>query len=330
MSEVKNILVTGGAGFIGSRIVHELRRRHPGAFITVIDNFSSGDFRNLEGFEGDVLVTTLGERSQENERLLTQLSTQGLDLIFHQAAITDTSIDHEKEVFASNVESLKQMLELSRRTEAKLIYASSSAVYGHHPTRKMTVGKLERPCNVYGFSKLVADNYIRSHISDADKVVGLRYFNVYGPGEEHKGRSTSFVRQIYEQLNGDNGAVVRGRNAQKRVLLFKGTDDARRDWVHVRDVVKANLLAVDAPNGIYNVGSGNSDSFAQLVSCVARHMKLGPNDYIVDEIPNQREWCYQKYTKADLEDTAKKLAGYNPERSEEGIARYVSGLMGDG
>ena len=319
--ELKTIVVTGGAGFIGSNLALSLQFAYPKAEILVIDDFSSGTYKNLRGFKGDIITTKLGPPKAFDD--LHHFLKQKIDVVFHQAAITDTTIHDEERVMISNLESLRQMINFSRLTQAKLIYASSSAVYGQHSEEPMTIGQKENPLNVYAFSKLAADNLAKKFMNKT-KIVGLRYFNVYGQGESNKNKAASMIYQIYMQLTGRGDVNIRYTKPQRtpHVKLFKGSDNYERDWVYVEDVVNANLFALNAESGIYNIGSGRSVSFKKIIEIVKRELGIKGQIHL-NYFNNPAPQYYQKFTCANLKTTKEKMVDYEPTSISKGIKSYI-------
>lgn len=319
--KMKRAIITGGAGFIGSSLAMAIQRLYPEVPVTVIDSFVDPDsWKNLVGFKGDVIAHDLSS-SGLLELPWLELDVDGT-VVFHQAAISRTTEDDTFKMLRHNVQPLKELLLLCRGAGAKLIYASSSAVYGNHPRAPMIVGRNEVPLNAYGFSKLIGDQFVRMNLEGKPKdtnVVGLRYFNVYGPNEGHKGGSGSKIYQTWKELRDKRDAT----NASVR--LFENTVHSVRDWIHVDDVVKANLMAVDADPGIYNIGSGVGIMFADLVRHVGE--ALGMNAELkFTFISNERKWCYQHYTLADLEETKAAMKDFDPMPPSVGIKKLVEFL----
>ncbi len=294
----KKILITGGAGFIGSNLALALQEKYPENEYFVIDNFSSGNPENLIGFKGKIISANIAQIDLKRH-------FDKLDIIFHQAAITDTTVFDEKKMMSSNVDGFKNVLNFAIDCKAKLIYASSAAVYGHSEP-PMIVGKNEVPANVYGLSKLVADNIARENFNNLH-LVGLRYFNVYGPGEKYKGKMASMVWQLYLQMK-------QGR----RPRIFK-YGEQKRDQVYIKDIVKANLLALDCEeSGIFNVGIGKATTFNDIIKNI--NGVLGTN-FEPEYIDNPHEH-YQEHTEADLTET-KSALGYSAEYDiKKGIEDY--------
>lgn len=297
----KKVLITGGAGFIGSNLALTLQEKYPDNKYFIIDNFSSGNFDNLIGFKGDVIAEDISKMNLE-------LYFDKVDIIFHQAAITDTTITDQREMIFNNVEGFRNVLKFAIKSKARLIYASSAAVYGRS-SPPMIVGKNEKPVNVYGFSKLIIDNIARKYLElyKDNVIIGLRYFNVYGPREKYKGNMASMIWQLYLQM--EEG---------KRPRIFK-YGEQKRDQVYIKDVIKANLLALKAKKSvIVNVGTGKATTFNEIVKNLNKvlNTNLKP-DYFDNPYTH-----YQDQTEADLTET-KKILDYQPEYDiKKGIRDY--------
>lgn len=302
----KKYLVTGGAGFIGSNIAKTLEAQ--GHEVTVIDDFErNGNFKNLIGFKGDVIAANLFEYLPENDYY---------DAIFHEAAITDTTVMDQREMMEQNVEAFRNLLNYAAENEIrKVVYASSAATYGNGAV-PMKETQPTHPENVYGFSKVIDDNVARKFSQDHQdmKIIGLRYFNVFGPGEDFKGKMASMVYQLYKQMK-----------AGQRPRIFK-YGEQMRDFVYVKDVVKANLCALN--NGketcVLNAATGIARSYNDVVKCL--NHELGTNlepEYIDNPYP-----FFQNKTEADMS-LAKEKTGYEPDYTlETAIADYVAILEG--
>lgn len=299
---MKKYLVTGGAGFIGSNIAFALEKERK-ARVVVLDNFSSGNYRNLLGFGGDVIADDILSRDW--------FAKAGkVDGILHQAAVVDTTETDQRKMMAVNVDGFRNVLDYALEYGVKrVVYASSAAVYGNSPC-PMHEGQTPTPENVYGFSKAIMDNVAREFAA-AHKdmtVVGLRYFNVYGPREYYKGKMASMVFQLYNQLK-----------AGKRPRIFK-FGEQMRDFVYVKDLVRGNLNALDAEKScVCNLATGKPGNFNEVIEAINKALGLN----LAPEYFDNPYGFYQNKTQADLRQ-AKALLNYRPEWSlADGIADYM-------
>ncbi|TLD81235.1 ADP-glyceromanno-heptose 6-epimerase [Helicobacter sp. MIT 11-5569] len=310
----KKILITGGAGFIGSNLALYFQKYHQ-AKVVVFDSFRSektfsnghfkslGHFKNLLDFKGEVIVGDITKKED-----LARLESYGFDYIFHQAAISDTTVMDQEAVLRANVNAFKDLLDLSVRTNAVMIYASSAGVYGNSPAPN-SIGSGEIPENVYGFSKLMMDNLMQKYLACYPNltIVGLRYFNVYGEKEVYKGKTASMILQLGLQAL-----------SSKKVRLFK-MGEQKRDFVYIEDVIQANVKAMESKkSGVYNVGSGMARSYNAIVEC----LKTDLGDFAVEYIDNPYSF-FQEHTEANIVLT-KEFLGYTPRFSlEVGIKKYL-------
>ncbi|MBD3824688.1 MAG: ADP-glyceromanno-heptose 6-epimerase [Epsilonproteobacteria bacterium] len=314
----KTVLITGGAGFIGSNLAFYFQENHPDTKVVVLDLFRSGEklsngnlksfghFKNLLGFRGEIISGDINDKD-----LLLDLETKyRFDYIFHEAAISDTTAQEQDLMIKTNVNAFKDLLDLAVAHGANMIYASSAATYGNAESPQR-VGR-EAPNNVYGFSKLSMDHLAREYMKDADiSIVGLRYFNVYGPREYFKNTTASMVLQFGHQ-------ILAGKNPR----LFEGSDKILRDFIYVEDIIQANIKAMH-PNasGVYNVGTGKARSFQDIVDILQR--ELGTS-LACEYIPNPYVGSYQFHTEADISESIEGL-GYRPAyEMEDGIKSYVA------
>jgi ADP-L-glycero-D-manno-heptose 6-epimerase len=302
-----NIVVTGGAGFIGSNLTLALQGKIPDVRLTVIDDFRSGDFKNLEGYRGDFVAANLATLDWRE-----RFGDEKFDAIFHLASITDTTNHDQFEQVHDNVESFRRLLNFARPTRTRVVYASSASTYG--PASQASVeSNGAAPANIYAFSKTVMDNIAMREAMDATDwiVIGLRYFNVYGPREAHKGVPASMIYHLSKQMK-----------AGQRPRIFK-QGEQKRDFVYVKDVVEGSILALEATkSGIYNLGCGQARSFNELVAVLNKCLatKLQP-DYI--DNPHAH---YQNFTEADLRNVREGL-GYQPQFPlEAGVRDYMKWL----
>jgi len=304
-----NLLVTGGAGFIGSNLTLALQEKFPDAHLTVIDDFRSGNFKNLAGYREDFIARNLATLDWRE-----QFGNEKFDAIFHLASITDTTNHDQFEQVHDNVESFRRILNFARPTRTRIIYASSASTYGA-TTEASVESNSAAPANAYSFSKVIIDNIaLRAAAESPDWIiVGLRYFNVYGPREAHKGVPASMVYHLAQQMK-----------AGQRPRIFKHGEQ-KRDFVYVKDAVEGSIRALEASqSGIYNLGSGRARSFNELVDILNKC--LGTN-FQPDYIDNPHAH-YQNFTEADLR-KARNALGYEPRfRLEEGVRDYMQWLYG--
>ncbi len=307
-------LVTGGAGFIGSHIVKALNDRGENKIIVVDDLEESAKFTNLQ----DCQISDYFDRIEFMHRLELGLPNQLPKAIFHQGACTDTMEYDGRYMMETNFTFSKLLFEFAAENNIPFIYASSAATYGN--SRDFSIKDAnERPLNIYGYSKLAFDQYIRANFDKSDAcVVGLRYFNVYGPREIHKGKMASMVYQLYSQIK--ENSVAR---------LFEGTDgyddgEQRRDFVFVEDLVKINLYYAEreAWKGIVNAGTGKAQSFNEVARAIFKALGKPEN---IEYIPFDKTLTgkYQSFTEADL--TSLRESGYKDEFSslEDGVLKAV-------
>jgi len=311
----KTVLITGGAGFIGSNLAFYFQENYPNCKVVVFDKFrneetfsngnlkSFGHYKNLIGFEGIVVSGDLN-----NQEDLAKLKNYKFDFIFHEAAISDTTVLNQKIMIDTNVNAFKNLLDIAVEMKANMIYASSAATYGD--SDRFSIG-FESPNNVYGFSKLMMDNIAKIYMKEVSiSIVGLRYFNVYGQREYFKNKTASMVLQFGLQL-------LKGESAK----LFEGSDKIKRDFIYIQDVVQANIKACKPKkSGIYNVGTGNARSFQDIVDILKQELQIKRKD---EYIPNPFVGQYQFFTEADIS-LSREFLGYKPSFSlEEGIKLYI-------
>jgi ADP-L-glycero-D-manno-heptose 6-epimerase len=306
-SSNNSILVTGGAGFIGSNLVLTLQERMPDARLTVIDDFRSGDFKNLAGYKGDFVAQNLATLDWRQ-----QFGDEKFDAIFHLASITDTTLHDQFVQVHDNVESFRRLLNFAKPNQTRIIYASSAATYGAATAASVETNGAA-PANVYAFSKAMMDNLANRAATDSPDwiLVGLRYFNVYGPREAHKGVPASMVYHLSRQMK-----------SGQRPRIFKHGEQ-QRDFVYVKDIVEGSIRALEAKqSGIYNLGAGRARSFNELIE--ALNQSLG-TDFKPEYIENPHAH-YQNFTQADLTQVRSSL-GYEPKYPlEAGVADYMKWL----
>jgi ADP-L-glycero-D-manno-heptose 6-epimerase len=309
LHSLPNFVITGGAGFIGSNLTLALQEKFPDSHLTVIDDFRSGDFKNLAGYRGDFVAENLATLDWREK-----VGDEKFDAIFHLASITDTTLHDQFVQVHDNVESFRRILNFARPTKTRIIYASSAATYG--PATEASVeSNGAAPANVYAFSKVIMDNIAQRAAAESPDwiIVGLRYFNVYGPRESHKGVPSSMVYHLAQQMK-----------AGKRPRIFKHGEQ-KRDFVYVKDAVEGSIRALSAKtSGIYNLGTGQARSFNELIDVLNKC--LGTS-FQPDYFDNPHAH-YQNFTQADLTN-ARRALGYEPRFPlEEGVRDYMQWLYG--
>ena len=313
----KMIILTGGSGFIGSNI---LKRLNQDGYddILIVDNLKNSDkYRNLVDTRFRDLISKDDFYSQ---MAAGKWDHEAIEAVLHQGACTDTMEYDGIYMMRTNYEASKALLHLCLEREIKLVYASTAAVYGH-TANAVEVPEAEAPLNIYGFSKLAFDNYVRRvATSKVSTVVGLRYFNVYGHGEQHKGRMSSMVYQFAKQIQDTGVARLFGAYGSY------GDGESTRDFVSVTDLVNINMyfLHRDPVTAIVNAGSGVSSTWNQMAQAVIEALGMGTIEYI--PFPDSLKAKYQFNTKADL--TNLHALGYSKESTplSTGVYDYISTL----
>ena len=312
----KTILITGGAGFIGSNLAFYFQENYPDSKVVVFDCFRSeatfsngnlqsfGHYKNLIGFTGDIICGSINNKAD-----LELLNETKFDYIFHQAAISDTRVYDQEIVMRTNINSFYWFLEKARNDNATLIYASSAATYGSTPSPQK-IG-LENPENPYGYSKYAMDQIAAkySNQNPDTKIVGLKFFNVFGPREYFKNKTSSMVIQLGHQIL--NGHAPR---------LFSGSDKILRDFIFIDDVIQANIKACESiNNGVFNVGTGKPRSFQEIADILQEELGF---DFGTEYFPNPYSG-YQTHTQADIS-LSEENFNFKPYFSlERGIREYI-------
>ncbi|AJP48500.1 ADP-L-glycero-D-manno-heptose-6-epimerase [Rugosibacter aromaticivorans] len=323
-------IVTGACGFIGANLVKALNERGITEIIAV-DNLAQADkFSNLTDCE---IADYLDQ--QEFIDMITHGHFDGhLEAVLHQGACSDTMETDGRYMMANNYRYSLSLLNHCQEQEVPFLYASSASVYGGGNVFREQ-REFEAPLNVYGYSKFLFDQVVRRRLASAEaQITGFRYFNVYGPREQHKGRMASVAFHHFNQYR-----------SQGKVKLFEGFDgyangEQKRDFVYVADVVHVNMAFLESGvSGIYNLGTGRAQSFNELAvatvnACraldglpalpLAELVAQGTIEYVA--FPDALKGKYQSFTEADL--TQLRRAGYENEFAEvaEGIIDYIRWL----
>jgi ADP-L-glycero-D-manno-heptose 6-epimerase len=317
------IVVTGGAGFIGSNLVKALNERGR-QDVMVVDDLSDGTkFVNLADCTlGDYLDKDDFRRRVEAELRGEPAQLPEIEAIFHEGACSDTTEWDGRFMLDNNFEYSKVLLHFCQKRGIPFLYASSAATYGGSEVF-VEAPEHEKPLNVYGYSKLLFDQYVRARWDEFEsQVVGFRYFNVYGPREQHKGKMASVAYHHHTQIRGGDS-----------VKLFGAWDGYEagmqsRDFVYVGDVVSVNLWFLDNPqvSGIFNLGSGRAEPFKAIGEAVIDYYGRGTIEYI--DFPDELKGRYQSYTRADI--SRLREAGYDREfrTVAEGVRDYLEWLNG--
>lgn len=308
------IIVTGGAGFIGSNIVRSL---NAAGFndILVVDELQDG--RKIFNLADCELADYL-DKDDFLERIVAgQTVAPDIQAVFHQGACSATTEWDGQYMMQTNFEYSKCLLHYCLENRIPMLYASSASVYGAGTEFSVERGS-ERPINAYAFSKLMFDQYVRRQLPSIESpLVGLRYFNVYGPGEQHKGGMASVIYHFNRQLlHSDNVKLFEGSGGYER-------GEQRRDFIHVDDVAAVNLWLLDHPecSGIFNLGTGQSRTFNDVANAVIAWHGRGSIKYI--PFPDSLIDSYQSFTEADM--SGLRAAGFDADflGIEEGVSRYL-------
>lgn len=327
------VIVTGAAGFVGANLVKALNGRGESGVVAV-DNLTRADkFHNLVDCEiADYL---------DKDAFRAALARGAIgrpEIVFHQGACSDTMASDGRYMIDNNFRYSLELLDWCQAQKVPFVYASSASVYGLGPVYAEARGN-EKPLNVYAYSKFLFDQIVRRRLSSfTAPVIGLRYFNVYGPREAHKARMASVAFHHFQQFRADG-----------KVRLFEGSHgyaagEQRRDFIHVDDAVAVNLFFAERPtSGIYNVGTGRAQPFNDVALAVINTLRAhggepplslaeaaaqGRIEYV--PFPEALRGKYQAYTQADL--TRLRAAGYTRTMAtvEQGVAAYVDWLLGNG
>ncbi len=317
------IVVTGGAGFIGSNLVKALNARGRDD-VLVVDDLSDGtkfvnladctlgDYLDKEDFLARVKAALNGEASH----------LPPIEAIFHEGACSDTTEWDGRFMLENNFEYSKVLLHFCQREGIPFLYASSAATYGGSEVF-FEAPEHEKPLNVYGYSKLLFDQYVRARHDDfTSQVVGFRYFNVYGPREQHKGKMASVAYHHHTQISAGQDVKLFGAWGGYEAGMQS------RDFIYVGDVVDVNLWFLDHPeaSGIFNLGTGRAEPFKAIGETVVDYYGRGRIEYI--DFPEELKGRYQSYTRADI--SRLREAGYVREFRTvgQGVREYLEWLNG--
>jgi ADP-L-glycero-D-manno-heptose 6-epimerase len=312
--KISKVLITGGAGFIGSQLVKYLEKEYPRIEVHILDIFNNkellangndkflGSYRNLLNTKSQIHIQDIRNVDYNF------YSTHAFDVIFHLAAISDTRAENENELLSCNLGPFKILLDYAKNNACRIVYASSAAVYGAK-SANLLLEEMTSPDNVYGFSKFSMDSLKARFTETMRGCIGLRFFNVYGPGEEMKGATMSVARKLYDAMS--NGIEP---------TLFEGSDEIKRDFVYVQDVVKAMVQSMFSDySGVINIGSGVARSFQEVADIIK---ELTAFKGKIKYVPNPYASGYQHHTCASLVESNRAI-GYKPEYSlEKGLITY--------
>ena len=310
------IIVTGGAGFIGSNIVKALNDKGR-KDILIVDNLTNMvKFKNIQALQA---YDYIDKEDFMKAVQAGKFDHTPIDVIFHEGACSDTMEYNGKYMMLNNFEYTKNLMFFALSKKIQFLYASSASTYGSGKHGFTEKPECEEALNVYAFSKLFFDNYARRFFSDAQsQIAGFRYFNVFGPQENHKGKMASMIFQMFNQWK-----------AEGKVKLFEGFDgygngEQTRDFIYVKDVVKVNFFFWDHPeiSGVFNCGTGHAHTFNTLAKGVLKHFGSGELEYV--PFPEVLKGKYQSYTQADA--TNLLAAGYDGGFTDvnEAVAEYCA------
>ncbi|MWN32144.1 ADP-glyceromanno-heptose 6-epimerase [Gilliamella sp. Pra-s65] len=304
------IVVTGGAGFIGSNIVKGLNDQGRKDILVVDDLTDGTKFANLADLD-------IADYMDKDEFIAAIISNEDLniDVIFHQGACSSTTEWNGKFMMENNYDYSKDLLHYCLDFNIPFLYASSAATYGGRSDNFIEDRQYEKPLNVYGYSKFLFDQYVRGILPEANsQVCGFRYFNVYGPRENHKGSMASVAFHLNEQIN-----------KGEKPKLFAGSDNFKRDFIYVGDVVDVNLwFWKNNISGIYNCGTGRAESFQSVADATLKYHKKDEIDYI--PFPDHLKGRYQSFTQADLSKFRKTGCPIEFKTVAEGTTEYMKWL----
>ena len=314
-----SIIVTGGAGMIGSNIIKGLNDGGKNN-ITVVDNLKDGKkFWNLTELD----ISDYFDKIDFLDKVQNRKGFENVEAVFHEGACSSTTEWNGQYMMENNYEYSKVLLHYCLERKVPFFYASSAATYGDSTVYKEE-SENENPINIYGYSKYLFDQYVRRNETYFEsQVVGFRYFNVYGPREQHKGSMASVAFHLNNQIQaGENPKLFEGSGGY-------GNGEQRRDFIYVSDAVNINLWMMEHPEvmGIINIGTGKSQTFNEVAESVIKYHGKGEIEYI--PFPNHLKGSYQSFTEADL--TKLRATGYDGsfKTIQEGIDEYMEWLHRD-
>lgn len=319
-------IVTGGAGFVGSSIIKRLNSMGHNDILLIdkinkpekVLNIRDLKFKTFCDYENENLELYLEDFKYYDYPRRTET------VLFHQGACSDTMENDSRLIIKNNYTSTLWWLSYCNSNKVRMIYASSAAVYGHSKAKSPMKIEDERPANVYGLSKKMIDDKVKSVMSSATtQLVGLRYFNVYGPGEFHKKQMASTALQFFDSVMKKNS-----------IALFQNSDAYFRDFIHVEDVVDVNMFFLQNKHlsGIFNCGTGVTTSFDDIAKIVSSYFitkQITKNvEFEVIEMPEKLKKVYQQFTQADI--SGLRQAGFKKDFTNvhDGTMNYLSYLTG--
>jgi ADP-L-glycero-D-manno-heptose 6-epimerase len=313
------IIITGGCGFIGSNLVKALNASGREDLI-VVDEMSDGNkFSNIAEYKiEDYLDIDEFRKLVKNKKKL-----KNIEIIFHQGACSNTREQDGRYMMDNNYEYSKEVLQYCLKSKTPLVYASSAAVYGRNDGFTEDAA-CESPINVYAYSKLLFDQYVRRVAKNvSSQIVGLRYFNVYGPGEAHKASMASLAYQLNNQML---------KNSVVKLFVGSGgysAGEQKRDFIHIDDVAAINLWFMERPeqSGIFNVGTGVSRSFNDVATSIVNWHQKGKLEYV--DFPEGLENNYQSFTQANLDRLRGAGCDHAFKTLEDGMKSYLACLNKD-
>ncbi|WMY97318.1 MAG: ADP-glyceromanno-heptose 6-epimerase [Arsenophonus sp.] len=307
------ILVTGGAGFIGNNLIKKLNQKGYDN-ILVIDNLKkSYKFHNLINCK----IMDFLDKKKFLFNILEKKYLPNIKVIFHQGACTITTKSNGTYMMNNNYEYSKILLTYAVENNIPFLYASSAAVYGNSKKKLIEDNQNEKPLNIYGYSKLLFDQYVIKTIPKSkSQICGLRYFNVYGPYENHKKNMASIIFQINQSINYEN-----------KIKLFKNSHIFKRDFIYIDDVISVNLWCWKKKiSGIFNCGTGKAQSIENIAKIIKKIYNKKNISIEYFPIPKNLKKTYQIFTKANLNKL--RHIGYSKpfKKIEQGIIEYIQWL----